>query len=133
MHNPLQNTMSRWDWIRDCPSKSHGTRGKHRNHFTDFSRVWAPSTSGQPARLSARGRMLGGGGAPPGGTGPTGGGAPAPGPGGAMVPAMPGSMSQMPGGDGWDGWGLAGDWGPSTVFFLGGRFFFIGDTIFEQE
>jgi len=39
--------------------------------------------------------MLGGG--APGGTGPAGGGAPPNGPGGAMVPAMPGSMPQMQG------------------------------------
>ena len=63
--------------------------------------------------------MLSGGGS--GGTGPAGGGgAPPNGPGGAMVPAMPGSMSQMPGWDrlGWLGLGLLGRF----VFFFEEKF-----------
>lgn len=57
--------------------------------------------------------MLGGG--APGGTGPAGGGgAPPNGPGGAMVPAMPGSMSQMPG---WDGC-LVGAWFVGAICFF---------------
>ena len=56
--------------------------------------------------------MLGGG--APGGTGPGGGGAPPNGPGGAMVPAMPGSMSQMPG---WDRLGWLFGWGLVCFFF----------------
>lgn len=87
--------------------------------FTHFSWVWVPSTSGTPPAVPA-GNMLGGG--APGGTGPAGGGgAPPNGPGGAMVPAMPGSMSQMPG---WDGC-LVGAW------FVGAICFFFWGEIYQ--
>ncbi len=127
MHNPLQNTMSRWDWIR-IVLQNHMALGESTEIISLISVEFGlrvPPANRPPFRP---GKMLGGG--APGGTGPTGGGAP-PGPGGAMVPAMPGSMSQMPGWDDWDGWGLAGV-GAHRIFFWGGEIY-IGDTIFEQE